>query len=365
MTQPSSRKQAEQKKINQIQGSPRGRENLTSEQLTSVQETPRSSQGQQQLSLKAKAIIWALAVSMIPVLTVGIATYYFGSQLVTKQIPPVRQADATDLAETKLALDRELSLLLIGTGVTSVLAGAIAAILTNRAIRPVLKAAAVSTTMVNRLRQESANTRDSLVSKDELVVLETNISLIKEKLPNLLWKQEAADQSVQLLRNITYRIQESLNEEDVLKTTAEEVRTALKTDRVAIFRFNPNWDGIFVAESVAFGLPKMLWATLSDPCFEGRYVEQYKNGRVRAINDIYQAGLSDCHIGLLERFAVKSNLIAPIVKNKQLFGLLIAHQCSKSRFWLQSDLLKRSLSSSVNNKKSSSVRFQNCSEVVK
>jgi len=338
MTQPSSRKQAEQKKINQIQGSPRGRENLTSEQLTSVQETPRSSHGQQQLSLKAKAIIWALAVSIIPVLTVGIATYYFGSQLVTKQIPQARQADATDLAETKLALDRELPLLLIGTGVTSVLAGAIAAILANRAIRPVLKAAAVSTTMVNRLRQESANTPDSLVSKNELVVLETNISLIKEKLPNLLWKQEAADQSVQLLRNITYRIQESLNEEDVLKTTVEEVRTALKTDRVAIFRFNPNWDGIFVAESVAFGLPKMLWATLSDPCFEGRYVEQYKNGRVRAINDIYQAGLSDCHIGLLERFAVKSNLIAPIVKNNQLFGLLIAHQCSKSRFWLQSEI---------------------------
>ncbi len=338
MTQYSYRKQAEQTQINQFHDSQRDGENLISEELTSRQEAPRPSQRRQEWSLKAKAIIWALAVSMIPVLTVGTATYYFGRQSVTKQIPQARQADVTDLRETKLTLDRELSLLLIGTGVTSVLAGAIAAILANRAIRPVLNAATVSTTMVNRLRRESQNTRAPIDSKDELVVLEKNISLIKERLPDLLWKQETADQSVQVLRNITCRIQESLNEEDVLKTTVEEVRTALKTDRVAIFRFNPNWDGTFVAESVAFGFPKVLWSTVSDPCFEEEHIEQYNNGHIRAVDDIYKAGLTDCYIGLLERFAVKSNLIAPILKNNQLFGLLIAHECSKPRSWLQSEI---------------------------
>ncbi|MGH2414126.1 MAG: GAF domain-containing protein, partial [Microcystaceae cyanobacterium] len=322
MTQPSSQKQAEQK-VNQPKR---------------LQESRSHPQERQEWSLKTKAIAWAMVVSMLPVLAVGIATYYFGSQLTAKQISQARQSNATDLPEAELALHRLLSLLLIETGVTGVLASAIAAIVANRAIRPVLNAAAVSTTVVNRLRRESVNTHTSIAGKDELVVLETNINFIKEQLPDLLWQQEVEDERSQVLMNITHRIRKSLSEEDVLRTTVEEIRKALRIDRVVIFRFHSNLDGTFVQESVASGLPKMLWTTISDPCFKGGYVEQYRNGRVRAINNIYQANLTDCHIGLLERFAVKSNLIAPILKNDQLFGLLIAHHCSGSRFWQQAEI---------------------------
>ncbi|MBW4632434.1 MAG: GAF domain-containing protein [Iphinoe sp. HA4291-MV1] len=327
MTQSSSQKQAEQK-FNQPINQPK-----------KLQESPRPQQeGRQEWSLKTKAIAWAIVVSMLPVLAVGTATYYINSQLTAKQISQARLAGATSLAETEAALYRQLSLLLIGTGTTAVLAGAIAAIVVNRAIRPVLSAAAVSTTMVNRLRRESVGTYTPIASKDELVALETNIDFIKEQLPDLLWKQEAEAERSQMLMNITRRIRKSLSEEDVFRTTVEEIRQALRIDRVLIFRFNSNWDGTFVEESAAPGLPKMLWTTILDPCFQGGYVEQYRNGRVRAIDNIYQANLGDCHIGLLERFAVKSNLIAPILKNDQLFGLLIAHQCSGPRFWQQAEI---------------------------
>ena len=334
MTQPSDKKQVEQK----LHGQQTNISNLTidnSEQTARLQESPSSSK--QKWSLKTKAIVWALAVSMLPVLAVGTATYYLNSELISKQTDQARLVDATGRAETE-ALQGQQSLLLVGTGATAVLVGAIAAILANRAIRPVLNAARISTTMVNKLRGVNAGTGAHIVSNDELVVLETNISLIKEQLPDLLWKQEVEAEYFHMLMNITRRIQKSLNEEDVLKTTVEEVRTALKTDRVVIFRFKSNWDGTFVEESVASGLPKMLWATVSEPDFEGEYIERYRLGCVRTIDDIYQANLSDSHIGMLERFGVKSSLIAPILDNNELFGLLIAHQCSRPRVWQQSEI---------------------------
>jgi methyl-accepting chemotaxis protein PixJ len=217
-------------------------------------------------------------------------------------------------------------------------AGAIAALLANRATRKVLSAAKISTALVNRLRREEVETRTRVAGQDELVALQANINLLQEQLPELLWKQEAEAERSQLLMQITRRIWEALSEEDVLKTTVEQVREAFKIDRVVIFRLDDRGSGTFVEEAAAPGLPKTLWATVSDPCFEGGYIEQYRQGRVRAINNIYQANLKDCHIGLLERFAVKANIIAPILKDNQLFSLLIGHQCSAPRLWEQSEI---------------------------
>ncbi|NJP18088.1 MAG: GAF domain-containing protein [Hydrococcus sp. CRU_1_1] len=137
--------------------------------------------------------------------------------------------------------------------------------------------------------------------------------------------------------SITRRLRESRSEEEVLRTSVEEIRYALRADRVAIFRFDTNTEGTIVEESVASGWPKMLWATLSDTCLD-EYIELYRNGRVRAIDNIHHAGLNDCHIGLLERFAVKANLIAPILRDNHLYALLIANQCSTPRHWQPAEI---------------------------
>jgi methyl-accepting chemotaxis protein PixJ len=290
-------------------------------------------QGQQQWSLKSKATAWAIALTMFPVLGVGIGSY-FSSQSITQQITPDQKA-STAIEE---ALRKHRFFLLLETGAIAAFAGAIAAVVANRATRPVLSAANISTALVNSLRLEQVRTRTRIAGKDELAILKTNMNLLQEQLPELLWKQDAEVERSQVLMNITRRIQEALSQEDVLKTTVAEVRKALRIDRVVIFRFDSSVSGTFVEEAVAPGLPKTLWATVSDPCFEEGYVEQYRQGRVLAIDDIYQANLNDCHIGLLERFAVKANLIAPIIKDNQLFSLLIGHQCFAPRFWQQSEI---------------------------
>ncbi len=291
----------------------------------------------QQWSLKSKATVWAIALTMFPVLAVGIASY-LGSQSITGQITQAKLASTADVKKVELVLSQHRSSVLFETGVIAVAAGAIAAFLSNRATHRVMSAAEISTALVNRLRREEVGTQTRTAGKDELVALEENINLLQEQVPELLWKQEAEAERSQLLINMTRRIWQALSEEDVLRTTVEEVRKAFSLDRVVIFRFDSNGSGTFVEEAAAPSLPKMLWATISDPCFEGGYVEQYRQGRVRAINNIYQANLKDCHIGLLERFAVKANLVAPILKDNQLFGLLIGHQCSAPRFWQQFEI---------------------------
>jgi methyl-accepting chemotaxis protein PixJ len=301
------------------------------------QNQPRRNR-QQKWSLKTKAIVWALSISMLPIVAIGTATYHYGINLITKQAPQVRQESGTSSTETKLALQGQLSLLLTGMGVTAILAGAIAVFVTNRIINRVSKAAAKSNNIKNKLRPNSEFTQTFIANEDELVMLERNISLFTDLLSVLVKEKEAETDYSQLLIKITRSIRESFNEEDVLKTTSEEIRKALSIDRVSIFCFNSNCNGTFIVESVAPGLPKILGVTLSDPGFEPGYIEKYQNGCIHIIDDIYQADLSDSDIELLQQFAVKSNLVVPILKSKQLFGLLIAHQCSRLRSWQQSEI---------------------------
>ncbi|MBW4612858.1 MAG: GAF domain-containing protein [Desmonostoc vinosum HA7617-LM4] len=291
-----------------------------------------------QWSLKAKAITWALAVSVLPVLVVGTATSYYAIESVSKQIPQVGQEDARSSQETELAIQRQLSLLFVGTGVIAILSGAIATFVAHRVIRRVLNSAEISTTIVNTLSLEHELPQTIIASPDELAVLETNINSIKDRLSSLLWGKEAETEYSQLLMKVTRWIRESFNEQDVFKTTVEEVRKALGIDRVTIFRFNSNWNGTFIEESVVPGLAKMLWVKVLNPGFEAGYIDKYQNGFIRAIDDIYQADLTDYQVELLEQFTVKSSLVAPIIKGDQLFGLLVAHQCSRLRFWQQSEI---------------------------
>jgi two-component system, cell cycle sensor histidine kinase and response regulator CckA len=142
------------------------------------------------------------------------------------------------------------------------------------------------------------------------------------------------------------RIRQSLKLDEILQTTVEEVRYFLDTDRVIIFRFEPDWSGEVTVESVGSEWTAILSTTIHDPCFSdsqrgASYVERYRQGRVMAIADIYTAGLEPCHFELLANFQVRANLVVPILQGEYLWGLLIAHHCREPRQWQtwESDLL--------------------------
>lgn len=245
---------------------------------------------------------------------------------------------ATDTA-TAFEPQRQLLLTIaIGTGLTALIVALIAAWLAKLATKPIINA----TQAVAKLGQGALDTRLEVQSEDELGVLSANINQMAAQLQTLLKEQELDAERVKLLAEITLRTRSSLKTEDIYKTAVKEVRLALKTDRVVVYQFNPEtWDGKVIAEAVTAGLPKMLGVEIDDPCFQEFYAEAYKDGRVRASDNIYQdqnLSNADCYIRMLEKFAVKANLVAPIISTEKLVGLIIAHHCDSPRVWQQAEI---------------------------
>ncbi|MDF5709437.1 MAG: PAS domain-containing protein [Nostoc sp. S4] len=142
----------------------------------------------------------------------------------------------------------------------------------------------------------------------------------------------------QLFANITLKIRQSLQIDRILQTSVTEVQKLLLADRVLILRLQPNNSLMAVQEAVVPGLPIVLGQQIIDPCFGNNYIEQYRQGRISSIRDITEADIQPCHVELLQRFAVKANLVVPILFKNQLWGLLIAHQCAHSREWTSSEI---------------------------
>lgn len=175
----------------------------------------------------------------------------------------------------------------------------------------------------------------SVVTQLAAIARSISQTLDRQRTGELLQQQAERER---LITAIAQRIRQSLELDDILNTTVHEVRQFLQTDRVIIFRFKPDWSGVVTVESVAEGYPKILKTVIDEPCFRHAYVLQYQQGRVRAIEDIYTAGLHECHINLLAELQVRANLVVPILQGDNLWGLLIAHQCSGPRHWKEMEI---------------------------
>ena len=137
---------------------------------------------------------------------------------------------------------------------------------------------------------------------------------------------------------VTQRIRQSLELDEILQTTADEVRQLFDVDRVVIYRFGSDWSGIVVVESLANGWLPILGLHVIDTCFQTTHAEDYRQGRVKAIEDINTAGLTPCHVELLQQLQIRANLVVPILQQEQLWGLLIAHQCRGTRSWQPAEI---------------------------
>ncbi|MHC5774064.1 GAF domain-containing protein [Nostoc sp.] len=147
---------------------------------------------------------------------------------------------------------------------------------------------------------------------------------------------QLADQE-KAFTKIVNRIRQSLDVDSVFKTTTQEVRQSLKCDRVAVYRFNPDWGGEFVSESVGNSWTKLVVSdiktVLDDTYLQETQGGRYVGGENSVVNDIYEIGLAPCHIEILEQFEAKAYIIVPIFFGDKLWGLLGAYQNSGSREW--------------------------------
>ncbi len=142
----------------------------------------------------------------------------------------------------------------------------------------------------------------------------------------------------QLLGAMSERIRQSLNLQEILKTTVNEVQQFLNADRVLIVRLNPDGSGVVVVESAAAEAKCTSKTAISYACFGKCYIDLYRKHRTGAIADTCSPRLIQCQAQELDRFGLEANLIVPILQEESLWGLLIASQSGKPRRWYNGEI---------------------------
>ncbi|MEM9008879.1 MAG: GAF domain-containing protein, partial [Cyanobacteria bacterium P01_F01_bin.86] len=144
-----------------------------------------------------------------------------------------------------------------------------------------------------------------------------------------------------LITKIVDRIRQSFDLQQAFDITSREIRNFLEADRVAIFRFLPGTKyskGKTIAEDVRPGYVSALEVEVIDHCFSQGFAEKYRRGHVSVIADINKAGIKQCYIDVLAQFQVQANLVVPLMRGDDLWGLFCIHQCESPREWTVSDI---------------------------
>ncbi|MEH2450520.1 GAF domain-containing protein [Nostoc sp.] len=152
----------------------------------------------------------------------------------------------------------------------------------------------------------------------------------------------------QLFTEITLKIRQSLQIEEILQITVEEVQKILQTDRVLIYQLLPDESAPTVIEAVVSGLPAIKEQSITPPYFQAEYLQQYylqqyRQGHVLGLANLDLLKVEQSHLELMQQFGVKVNLVVPILVKEELRGLLIVHQCDDSHHWsnFETDLLRQ------------------------
>jgi methyl-accepting chemotaxis protein PixJ len=237
--------------------------------------------------------------------------------------------------------ERDLALLIVFGSLSAAVAVAVlAARLAKRATQPILDSAYA----VEKIGQGDFSNQIDVTGQDELAVLGANINLMSGQIQTFqqeqaeaLKRQQAEAQKIALLAEISQaRAIQDL--EAPLNPLLEEIREAMKVDRVVIYRFQPNWSGSIVGEAVLPNLPQALADKIEDPCIPEALRDAYKKGRVVPTSDVFNAGFHPHHLELMKRLNIKANLVVPVVQGEELFGLLVAHHCQTTHDWQQSEI---------------------------
>ncbi|GAP94539.1 circadian input kinase A [Leptolyngbya sp. NIES-2104] len=146
----------------------------------------------------------------------------------------------------------------------------------------------------------------------------------------------------QVNKSVLERIRQFDDIETIFGQTTQQIRQCLQVDRIAIYRFNEDWGGSFVSESVAPGWSRLVEAAVHT-AWDDTHLQETQGGRYRnnesfVVDDIYNVGHLPCHIEMLEQFQVKAYLIVPIFSGQKLWGLMGAYQNSGSRHWEESEV---------------------------
>ncbi|MGI0492816.1 CBS domain-containing protein [Alkalinema pantanalense CENA528] len=136
-----------------------------------------------------------------------------------------------------------------------------------------------------------------------------------------------------LIATISSQIRSSFNLPDILQTTVDKVRSLFQCNHVAVWKFQPDWSTVIVSESSAQTDLTFLGHQVQDAYFAANWIEPYRQGRVRVVEDIYETEMANCHRELLEELNIRAKVLVPITHGDLLWGLLTMIETQAPRQW--------------------------------
>lgn len=184
---------------------------------------------------------------------------------------------------------------------------------------------------------------------------------VEEALRQIAEREKAISKVIQQIR-------QTLQLETIFSATTQELQQVLNCDRAVIYRFNPDWSGEIVSESVVMGWISLMQIQTIEPNITDEtvdaancvvktlasvnnsvqdtdtYLQETQGGVYRygtsylCVPDIYKAGFESCYLERLEGMQARSYITVPIFCGKKLWGLLAAYQNSEPRQWEEAEI---------------------------
>lgn len=224
---------------------------------------------------------------------------------------------------------------ILGTGMIALGVGAIAFILAKQILRPLLAA----TNAVQEIGKGNLNTRLQIRGTDEIAQLGDDINRMAGQLAEFRHNQTLLAQQSEAIKNLIVQLAIATEITEILHLSVKASSANLPADRIVYYQFLNTTAGAVVTEWVAENLPKIQNTDIFTSDGVAKYFTQHQEGKlqVQVINNLNQKDLPLSEREQLQSLQVQASLIAPVVVENQLDGLLIVHH-AQSRTWLEGEI---------------------------
>ena len=210
---------------------------------------------------------------------------------------------------------------------------------------------------LERYRQVLQPNDTQIQSKFTLLLLEYLLPQPNEAMTEPVedtWKNKVPPE--QLLNQVTTQIRQNLDLSVIMATAITLVREFLELDRLVVYKFSPSrvnsqkftvnpensspQGGYIVQEARAENAIPSVLSDQEEACMSRNSTcwEKYRQGFTLVVDDVEKTyALEECLLNFLQKSQVRAKLVAPIISEQQLWGLLIAHQSHTPRQWTESE----------------------------
>ena len=165
---------------------------------------------------------------------------------------------------------------------------------------------------------------------------------IRERLTEIINLTDDVDQQEnfeqQQLGEIVEQIRLAQDTGSLLNQTVTQISQLLELERVLVYKFDSEKTGTVVAEALQDGFTPTMGENIPPLCFGLVNANHYQQVKVAASANGQQTELSPYQGQLWERFQVRASLAIPIILGGQVWGLLVMHQCLRTRQWQDAEI---------------------------